>query len=546
MNKINGNEWWDDYVDRIGLFFFFVACAGVSLIVWAFNWVCWLNQCCCCDFLHNPVNKRIAWWMSFTFLCGMLACCISGCVSVNRFGFAIEGARCAFDRIYYDSLNGQLKKEPRWRGFKKTNELFNNLTKFIDNVKDFKISKGQIQISDPFVALNKCVILSSIPNSYTIIEDEIYEEYVTRYKKIVSSLEYLKDSSSALLSKLGSLTETFNTVNQNEFLKIKTNFLDEHCFYYASVLIACMKVLAMIYFCLFIITITLAGISMMFYACLKRQGYLITFMHVLWNIIRFFMFSFFIFGAAYGIFFLALRDSIAVVDNLFDASEEGFLNKHSTTLFPAPNNDKFLIQCLNNPNFYFKDGLADDPKKAAKLKTAFEDFFVNYKEIGGFDNTIKDCLSKSKILLLDSHNKLCEGLNNCDNLIDLADDEGGLFGSLNCGFVKTDLNLIYRALYDASVESRILAACSLCASFFGAISVYFYLLVLHHYNNELFFDSGKSIFTGFDGFGRGYKTKNHNQDPAYKKRKLRSEIELTSKNDEISNYKDINKNDEEE
>ena len=36
------------------------------------------------------------------------------------------------------------------------------------------------------------------------------------------------------------------------------------------------------------------------------------------------------------------------------------------------------------------------------------------------------------------------------------------------------------------------------------------LTLLHHYNNEIFFDSGKSIFTGFDGFGRGYKTKNYN------------------------------------
>ena len=129
----------------------------------------------------------------------------------------------------------------------------------------------------------------------------------------------------------------------------------------------------------------------------------------------------------------------------------------------------------------------------------------------------------------------------------LAVKKEGLFGSLNCGFLQSDLNLIYRALYDASVESRILAACSLCASFFGAVSIYFYLLVLHHYNNEIFFDSGKSIFTGFDVFGRGYKTKNHIKGPAYKKRKLRAEIELTSRNDENSNYKDINnKNDEEE
>ena len=92
----------------VGLFFFFVACAGVSIIVWIFNWICWLNQCCCCDFLHNPVNKRIAWWISFIFLLGMLACCISACVTVNRFGFALDGALCSLDRIYYDFKNGQL------------------------------------------------------------------------------------------------------------------------------------------------------------------------------------------------------------------------------------------------------------------------------------------------------------------------------------------------------------------------------------------------------------------------------------------------------
>jgi hypothetical protein len=113
-----------------------------------------------------------------------------------------------------------------------------------------------------------------------------------------------------------------------------------------------------------------------------------------------------------------------------------------------------------------------------------------------------------------------------------------------CFFLKSDLNHLYKALNDASLESQKLSAISLCAAYFGVVAIYFYLLVMHHYNNELFFDSGKSIFTGFDDFGRGYKNKNRNNDPAYKKRKLRAEIELTSKNDEQNEYKDINKNDD--
>ena len=105
------------YIEHIGIYFFFVACAGVSIVVWVFNWICWYNQCCCCDFLHNPVNKRLVWWTSFIFLLGILACCISRFVTTNRFGFALEGAWCAFDRFYYDSLNGQLKNtDPKWVG----------------------------------------------------------------------------------------------------------------------------------------------------------------------------------------------------------------------------------------------------------------------------------------------------------------------------------------------------------------------------------------------------------------------------------------------
>ena len=55
-----------------------------------------------------------------------------------------------------------------------------------------------------------------------------------------------------------------------------------------DILKASLNKLAMAYFCLFLMAVVLAGVSMMFYACLKRQGYLITLMHVLWNIIRFF------------------------------------------------------------------------------------------------------------------------------------------------------------------------------------------------------------------------------------------------------------------
>ena len=120
-----------------------------------------------------------------------------------------------------------------------------------------------------------------------------------------------------------------------------------------------------------------------------------------------------------------------------------------------------------------------------------------------------------------------------DELSQRAVSKGGLYGTFDCGFLKSDLQHLFRTIYDASVESRILCALSLCSSFFGAIAVYFFLLVMHHYDNDLFFDRGNNIFTGFDGF-RG-KTRNPNVDPGFKKRKMRTEIELTSEDDDEEN-----------
>ena len=246
-------------MEHIGLFFFFVGCAGVSIIVWIFNWVCWLNQCCCCDFLHNPVNKRIAWWMSFSFLLGVLACCISAFVSVNRFGFTLEGAWCAFDRIYYDSLYGQLKnKGERWEGLDKTKITLSEISNFCGSL--YKVNSSDIIKSDFFKILNDSCSLNEIKN----------------------------------------LNQTIQKIpDPTDFYKIKEKIRFENITFYAGVSNRSFKILAMIYYCLLLIATTGAGIAMMFYACLKRQGYLITFMHVSWNVIRFFIFSFFLYGTAF-------------------------------------------------------------------------------------------------------------------------------------------------------------------------------------------------------------------------------------------------------
>ena len=455
-------------MDHIGLFFFFVGCAGVSIIVWIFNWVCWLNQCCCCDFLHNPVNKRIVWWTSFSFLLGVLACCISAFVSVNRFGFTIEGAWCAFDRIYYDSLYGQLKnKGERWEGLDNTKNTLNDITNFCDSIIDEEQTNI---ITNESIATQKIDIFNV-------------------------SLKILKDS--CLLMKVGNekIKNRDGIPNSIQFKNIKGKISFDRINDYAEVLKISFKIFAMIYYCLLLIATTGAGIAMMFYACLKRQGYLITFMHVSWNIIRFFIFSFFLYGTAFGVLFLMIRDLIACMYDIFHEN----LGKEVE--------GSFLFDCLFPNETKFTTKFLDET-----IKTSINSFFNSFPNV-----------SCSNISYNES---ACESIN--------SHVKEGTLGSLDCGFLKNDLHHLYSILSDSSKESRKLSTLSLCSAFFGAVAVYFYLLVIHHYNNELFYDYGKSIFTGFDGFGRGYTKKNKNEDPAYKKRKLRAEIELTSRNEEDS------------
>ena len=537
MLKGTGQSNWENYLDHIGLFFIFTACAGISIIVWIFNWVCWLNQCCCCDFLHNPINKRIAWWMSFSFLLGVLACCISAFVTVNRFGFALEGAWCAVDRIYYDSLYGQLKtSEPKWEGFSLVNTTSKNLISFyefiyentvLENILITEKSSGKLWKKSEQFDIYK---LEDDPDNVV----ETNKLCLTRYTKIINSFKRLfKSNYNTQKNALDKIDD------QAKFEKIKGDFLEKF-YYYSKTLKACLKVLAMIYYCLLLIVITAAGVSMMFFACLKRQGYLLTFMKVLWNVIRFFMFSFFLYGTAYGIGFLAIRDAVAYIMYVFNEN----LDLDEADIKLVANGKDYFNFCLKNENSNLK------ARYDEIFVSSIDDFFTNFRELNISDcnyRNVKTNLKDFYAKTLETGTKLTKS--QFDYLYSQAAKKGGLFGSFDCGFLKSYLNLLYTAIYDSSVESRILSALSLCSTFFGAVAIYFYLLVMHHYDNELFFDGSKSIFKGFGGFDGGYKKKNKEQDPAYKKRKIRAEIEITSKNDEQSGYKeinDVNKNDEDE
>ena len=362
---------------------------------------------------------------------------------------------------------------------------------------------------------------------------------VSRYGKIIDAVYKLQNLD--FENSLNSLKTFFDSVI-SDFSTLNSNFLKEF-YYYARIANGWGRVLTMVYLCLLLIVVTFAGFSMMFYVCIINQGYLRIFMHILWNIIRFFIFSFFFYGGAYGMCYLALRDAVAYV--MFVFGEKNLSPESTSYLIPRNDGKNYLNFCLLNENSDYKYRINNI------LTTSLEDYFRNYKEliplIEEYNNYYKDSSSYDSAQkdLLDEQNKmislikkkvdnvLCRA--NCNDFPEVSVRKGGLFGSFDCSFLKSDLAMMYRTLYDMSVEARILCALSCCIGFFGAIAVYFFLLVLHHYNNELFYDQDNSNFIWFDG-NRKTKKKSSNKDPSHKKRKIRSEIELSSRNEEYSDF----------
>ena len=112
---------------------------------------------------------------------------------------------------------------------------------------------------------------------------------VSRYGKIIDAVYKLQNLD--FENSLNSLKTFFDSVI-SDFSTLNSNFLKEF-YYYARIANGWGRVLTMVYLCLLLIVVTFAGFSMMFYVCIINQGYLRIFMHILWNIIRFFIFSFF-------------------------------------------------------------------------------------------------------------------------------------------------------------------------------------------------------------------------------------------------------------
>jgi hypothetical protein len=231
------------------------------------------------------------------------------------------------------------------------------------------------------------------------------------------------------------------------------------------------------------------------------------------------------FGAAFGALYLVSRDLIGYNQFLFN---DNLASNATTYLLPNGASKEFLRYCINEedsnyinnfelPTILLLKDLYNNMNKGknineknynfTKLSEKITCYYVfsedlrNIQEITDteqiidtFELDFSEVGNKVKEMINQIHNELYHDSNlrilqkTESNIINEIGELGKTIDKLNCGFLKTEIQILYDSLYGLSIESRISCALCCCIGFFLEFSIAFYLLVLYHYNNNEFKD----------------------------------------------------------
>ncbi len=476
--------------------------------MWVFNWICWKRSWCCFNIFEENINKICVWWLCWIFLCGVLACCIAGFVTANRFGFSLYGVQCAYERIYYDSKFGQIKKTyPKWEGLNDTLKSYEHLNKIISKVSENSLPKTEFYFNE--ANLPECEETVSNQFLYPIYKKsadnicETKEEYdmsqlnedifkgISLYTEIEKHFNIIKKQKSVYQQQLEIINNIYNNGN-NHLDKYNSEFIEDFT-YYVNVARAMGRIVPIIYFSLLLIFVVGAGALLITYFCKRnnQETWIIILMHITWNGIRFFMFSFFMYGCAYGMLFLGARDSIGYLNYAF--SEEN-LNSKKAIIIPDETKDFFKICLYSYSNILENFKKYDSMNELIKNAVKFDSWINNNPECKSSDSTLyKECTT----MLSDLKGKYIGIFTNeiKEDIIyfkDMVNRDGNLYDNLDCSFINNEINLMFRALWDFAWETRILCALSCCIGFFGAIAVYSFLWTMHLWNKNNGYDVGQN------------------------------------------------------
>ena len=521
----------------------FAGCAIISIVLWVCNWVCWKRECCCFSAFDEYSNRIFVWWLCFIFFSGIIACCIAGFVTANRYGFCSYGVQCAYERIYYDTLNGQIKTTlPKWEGLDNIQThlnnikyIYNNITLLLDNKTFYLEKEDSIECDDliypiprELVDEDKYKICSLEKNVRKNIYQYLFPGVISlnNLKKIK---EYHKDIDETYKDELKSIKSGLE-VYKNKFI----NDFE----YYVNVARGLGQILPIIYFAI-LLTVIVAALTLIiiyFCNCIEcwYQHYYILPMHIIWNIIRFFIFSFFMYGCGYGMLFLLARDEIRFLKYIL---EEQNLDEESNPIIIDKNTKNFFNYCLTGNNMFkevYQNSFPDEFLSNSIDFENWENSSSTYKGKG------EEIYQKYKDELKKAYTVTDKGkLNNYQNIYK---NTGSVYSVLKCDFIHYEFNLLYNALWDFSWETRILCTLSCFIGFLGVIGVYGFLWTMHNWRRDD--NGGYRYLRNNEG---GYKGRNEVERPEekinLKKRFIRPPNIKNNDMDDDNDNNDENNND---
>ena len=561
-----------EYFERLAIYLIFFVFGIISIVIWIFNWICWNKKCCCFNFFGYNVDKVFVWWLSWVFLCGVLACCIAGFVTANRFGFAAYGIQCAYERIYYDVMYGQQKKTyPKWEGFDAINKSLDNLSNIISNLlnnskemnlEDFYFYSKQIKEEHPETNLSELFIFPSYKNFVEVVINQANKDsskmetdlqninnkisyYLKIFNQLSTNINIIKSLNKDIKNIAKEMNKTFSYF-KSKLPYYKISFIEDFT-YYIKVARAMGRIVPIIYFSLLLIIVVGSGALLITYYCKKvNQQFWILPMHITWNLLRFFMVSFFIYGCVYGMLFLGAKDGIGYLKYAFSKD-----NLNSTNANIIPNEIKeFFDYCIYYPNEFNNlkqnniliDLLNDFVKNVILFEIWKKDNDIGCENIQNIDYDVKNkCNLMIKLLKGNITDILTiNGNNTIENFKPILKNNINIFDMLNCHFIEYNINLMFNALWDLSWESRILCVLSCCIGFFGEIAVYGFLWTMYLWNR------GENDYNNNNGYKKqinNKKNKKNNSKNNSKYNKIRGprESEYESSN-ELTNVKNNDEN----
>ena len=165
--------------------------------------------------------------------------------------------------------------------------------------------------------------------------------YLSKLQIIQEKINELALNGDSYINNLNEVSTNINSVNED--WKSFRPFILDKWDYYRHVTYAFFYIVLLIYF-IIVLGLSLSGIGFLItYVCIKEQTLIRKILVIIWNCVKFFAFSYFMYGAAFGMLSLAFKDCIGFINYAF--SEEN-LNSENPMIIPNKTSIPVLKYCL--------------------------------------------------------------------------------------------------------------------------------------------------------------------------------------------------------